>query len=270
MATPSEGTGAARPQTRSNTLRQAASAVFALTAILPLLLFVWTVHSLGALSRLQAQVGLGLALAVALLGFWVFRRLMGQMSDLILALRRAAESASRSTARASAEAPRATVGPAPGAWARAAALPAPAASRPAAEPAPLAAAEPAGVTATPSPFATTFAAPAPPPASLPASVATEEGMSQEAAEAHTVPGLGTIREVHDLGRVMGVLWRAEAAGYRGRRVAVSVLSSPRPIIGTLIELTDDGLILETDVSGRLAVSFNRVSAIDAEESPTDE
>jgi len=270
MATPSEGTGAARPQTRSNTLRQAASAVFALTAILPLLLFVWTVHSLGALSRLQAQVGLGLALAVALLGFWVFRRLMGQMSDLILALRRAAESASRSTARASAEAPRAAVGPAPGAWARAAALPAPAASRPAAEPAPLAAAEPAGVTATPSPFATTFAAPAPPPASLPASVATEEGMSQEAAEAHTVPGLGTIREVHDLGRVMGVLWRAEAAGYRGRRVAVSVLSSPRPIIGTLIELTDDGLILETDASGRLAVSFNRVSAIDAEESSTDE
>ncbi len=268
MATPSEGAGAARPQTRSNTLRQAASAVFALTAILPLLLFVWTVHSLGALSRLQAQVGLGLALAVALLGFWVFRRLMGQMSDLILALRRAAESASRSTARASAEAPRATVGPAPGAWARAAALPAPAASRPAAEPAPLS--EPAGVTATPSPFATTFAAPAPPPASLPASVATEEGMSQEAAEAHTVPGLGTIREVHDLGRVMGVLWRAEAAGHRGRRVAVSVLSSPRPIIGTLIELTDDGLILETDASGRLAVSFNRVSAIDAEESSTDE
>ena len=55
MGTPSEGAGAARPQTRPNTLRQAASAVFALTAILPLLLFVWTVHSLGALSRLQAQ-----------------------------------------------------------------------------------------------------------------------------------------------------------------------------------------------------------------------
>src|SRR2546425_983733 len=143
MATPSEGTGAARPQTRSNPLRQAASAVFALTAILPLLLFVWTVHSLGALSRLQAQVGLGLALAVALLGFWVFRRLMGRMSDLILALRRAAESASRSSARASVEAPRATVGPAPGAWARAAALPAAPASRPAAEPAPPAAVTPA-------------------------------------------------------------------------------------------------------------------------------
>src|SRR5256712_11219239 len=241
MATPSEGTGAARPQTRSNTLRQAASAVFALTAILPLLLFVWTVHSLGALSGLQAQVGLGLALAVALLGFWVFRRLMGRMSDLILALRRAAESASRSSARASVEAPRATVGPAPGAWARAAALPAAPASRPAAEPAPPAAAEPAGGTATPSAFATPFAVPAPPPASVPASVATEEGMSEEAAETHTVPGLGTIQEVHDLGRVMGVLWRGDTARHPGRRGALSLLCSPPPSIGALIELTRDGL-----------------------------
>lgn len=277
MATPAQGTGTARPKTRSNTLRQAASAVFALTAILPLLLFVWTVHSLGALSRLQVQVGLGLALAVALLGFWVFRRLMGQMSDLILALGRAAEFASRSGARASAEAPRAPIGPASGAWARAAALPTPAASRPATPPAPPVVAEPASVTAAPSTFATTFAAPTPPPASLPASAATGEGLeatpeetSEDEAEADTVLGLGTIQEVHDLGRVMGVLWRAEAAGYRGRRVAVSVLSSPRPIIGTLIDLTDDGLLLETDASERLAVSFNRVSAIDAEESRTDE
>src|SRR5947208_4213709 len=129
MATPSEGAGAARPQTRSNTLRQAASAVFALTAILPLLLFVWTVHSLGALSRYQAQVGLGLALAVALLGFWVFRRLMGQMSDLILALRRAAEFATRSGGRPGGEPPRAPVEPAAGDWARGAPPPPPAASR---------------------------------------------------------------------------------------------------------------------------------------------
>src|SRR5947208_5254918 len=193
MATPSEGAGAARPQTRSNTLRQAASAVFALTAILPLLLFVWTVHSLGALSRLQAHLGLGLALAVALLGFWVFRRLMGQMSDLILALRRAAESASRSSARVSAETPPATVGPAAGAWARAAVLPTPPATPPAAEPAPPSAAEPA----SPSPSSTTFAAPAPLPASLHASVAPQEGMSPEGAETQTLPGLGPIGEAPD-------------------------------------------------------------------------
>src|SRR5207244_3693717 len=132
----------------------------ALTAVLPLLLFVWTVHSLGALSRLQAQVGLGLALAVALLGFWVFRRLMGQMSDLILALRRAAEFATRSGGRPSAEAPRVPVEPAAQGRARAAPPPTPAASRPAVESEPPAPPEPASVTTPASPSATAWAAPA--------------------------------------------------------------------------------------------------------------
>jgi len=243
------GAGAAKPKTRSNTLRQAASAVFALTTVLPLLLFVWTVHTLGVLSRLPAQVGLGLALAIALLGYWVFRRLMGQMSDLILALRRAAEFATRSGGRPGAEAPRAPVEPAAGGWAHAAPPPTPATSRPAVE-----------------------SAPAPPePASLPVSfVTTVEGMSPQTAETHTVPGLGAIREVHDLSRAMGVLWRAEAAGYTGRRVAVSILGSARPIVGTLIELTDEGILVQTGPSERRAVSFSRISAIDAEESPAEE
>ena len=93
MAEPSRGVGAgaAGPKTRSNTLRQAASAVFALTAVLPLLLFVWTIHRLGALWTLQAQVGLGLAATIALMGFFVFRGLMGRISDLILSLRRVLE-----------------------------------------------------------------------------------------------------------------------------------------------------------------------------------
>jgi hypothetical protein len=69
---------------------------------------------------------------------------------------------------------------------------------------------------------------------------------------------------------MGVLWRAEAIAYKGRRVAVSVLSSPRPVIGTLIELTDEGLLVQTDGSGRVAVSFTRISAIDAGELATED
>src|SRR5207237_10095930 len=80
--------------------------------------------------------GLGLALAIALLGYWVFRRLMGQMSDLILALRRAAEFATRSGGRPGAEAPRAPVEPAAGGWAPAAPPPTPATSRPPVESAP--------------------------------------------------------------------------------------------------------------------------------------
>src|SRR5207245_11648460 len=73
---------------RSSSLQQAASAVFAVTAVVPLLVFVWTLHRLGVLSHVQSQVGLGLALGIALLGFYIFRRLMGQMSQLIHGLGR--------------------------------------------------------------------------------------------------------------------------------------------------------------------------------------
>ncbi len=264
MATPSGSAGAATPKRRSTTLRQAASAVFALTAIVPLLLFVWTVHYLGALSTLQAQVGLGLGLAVALLGFYIFQRLMAQMSDLIVALRRVVEFGERSGAgaRVSAGAPGASVPPAAGAWGTAVASPAPAPLRLAAEPAALGGAEHVAAQDA-------SATPAPPPASRPTSTPAAERVSQRAAETHTVPGLGAIQEVHDLSRAMAVLWQAEAAVYKGRRVAISVLNSPQPIIGTLIELTDDGLLLETDSSERLAVSYNRISAIDTEESPAE-
>ncbi len=75
-----------RVRTRSKTLRQAASAMFAFTTIVPLMILVWTLHRLDALSELRSQVGLGLALAIALLGFYIFRQLMGRMSDLIQAL----------------------------------------------------------------------------------------------------------------------------------------------------------------------------------------
>src|SRR6266581_3961967 len=125
MAEPSGGGGAAKPKTRSNTLRQTASAVFALTAVVPLLLFLWTVYYLGALSEVQVQVGLGFALTIALLGFAIFRGLMDQMSDLILALRRVLDLRERSpeaVARASAEALGA-IEPVAGAGARAAVSP---------------------------------------------------------------------------------------------------------------------------------------------------
>ena len=81
---------------RPNSLQQAASAVFAVTTVVPLLIFVWTLHRLGSLSRLQSQVGLGLALGTALLGYYIFRRLMGQMSELIRGLGRAVERGARS------------------------------------------------------------------------------------------------------------------------------------------------------------------------------
>jgi hypothetical protein len=241
MAGSAVDASAAEPKARSNTLRQAASAVFALTAVVPLLLFVWTVHHLGALASLQAQLVIGLALVVALVGFLMFRRLMGQMSDLVAGLRRIVELGERSAARASASATRAGVPSAAGAWARAGT------STPPATPSAL-----SPGTTTPGPAASA-------PAVAP--------MGRAAAEARRVPGLGAIREVTDLSRAMVVLWRAEASGYKGRRVVLSVLNSPRPIVGTLLELSDDGLLIQTDEAERLAVSFDRLSAIDAEEAP---
>src|SRR2546425_9631650 len=100
----------ARPSTKPNSLRHAASAVFAVTTILPLLIFVLTLHRIGALNQQQSQVGLGLALGVALFGFYIFRRLMGQMSDLISALGRVVALGARATAE-----PRVASAPSPAA-----------------------------------------------------------------------------------------------------------------------------------------------------------
>ena len=72
---------------RSRGLRQAASTVFILTTVLPLLIVTWTLYRLRALERVDVQLSLFLALAVALLGFVVFRSLMAQLSDVILSLR---------------------------------------------------------------------------------------------------------------------------------------------------------------------------------------
>jgi hypothetical protein len=80
------GTGSRQPHAtprRQYTLRQAAALIFSLLAALPLLLFVWAVHALGAISTFYAEVGLTGGLVVALLGYRIFRSLMTQMSELI-------------------------------------------------------------------------------------------------------------------------------------------------------------------------------------------
>jgi hypothetical protein len=248
MATSPRGTKAGRPKTRSKTLRQAASLVFAVTAILPLLLFVWTVYYLGALSRLSAQVGLGVALATSLMGYYVFRGLIGQMSDLIAVIGKVLE---RSPAgpRASAEPLEGTSEESGEAWATLTTAPTePPRLRRSAEPGSPARAERLDAPQRPA------RDPAPQPARRP-------------ADAHTVPGFGAIREVHDLRRATALLWQAEAAAYKGRQVAVSVMNSPRPITGTLTELTEEGLLIQLEGGERAVAAYNRISSIDAEDSP---
>lgn len=241
--------------TRPNSLQQAASAVFAVTTVVPLLIFVWTLHRLGSLSRLQSQVGLGLALGIALLGYYIFRRLMGQMSELIRGLGRAVERGSRPAADGRLAA--AAQERAPGLVAEyksplaAQAHTAPSASAP--RPAP---AQPHTVTAAPPAVVT------PPVVAAPVTAAAAT-VEIEAPRSQSIPGLGMIQEVDDLSRAMAKLWMGEAIVYKDRRVAVSIMNSRVPITGTLVEVTAEGLLVDQDGGKQVAVSFSRLSGIDA-------
>ena len=234
---------------RPNSLQQAASAVFAVTTVVPLLIFVWTLHRLGSLSRLQSQVGLGLALGTALLGYYIFRRLMGQMSELIRGLGRAVDRGGRSASdgRLSSTAQERAPGliteykpPAVGTGS----VPQPALA--ASAPRPASAQARVETVSTPAPVANT--APA---------------VEFEAPRSQSVPGLGMIQEVDDLSRAMAKLWMGEATAYQGRRVALSIMNSLVPITGTLVDLTQDGLLIDQDGGGEVAVSYSRLSGIDA-------
>jgi len=74
-------------------LREAASTIFALTAVLPLLVFVYFMWRFGLLESSEAQVGIFCALAIALLGYVLFRRLTQRVADLGRALGQALPSA---------------------------------------------------------------------------------------------------------------------------------------------------------------------------------
>jgi signal transduction histidine kinase len=63
-------------------LREAASIVFALAALLPLLVVVFVLHRSGALWTFEAQVAVLLAVTVAVLGFVVFRLLVDRVARL--------------------------------------------------------------------------------------------------------------------------------------------------------------------------------------------
>ena len=68
---------------RTYTLRNAASIVFALTAVIPLLLFTYTLYLLDLLGKSQAQMGLGVALGCALVGLFIFSNLMARLSEVL-------------------------------------------------------------------------------------------------------------------------------------------------------------------------------------------
>ena len=205
-------------------LQQAASMIFALVAVVPLLIFAYTLHALGAIRSTQAQISLGLALAIALLGFWMFRSMLGRMAEVVQALAAAVEQASR--------------------------VRRPAANGPVATSAMIGAASPgAGV-----PVAAGTAASRPAGAPSPAATAARK-------TDHSIPGIGGIREIAEVARTMDGLWQREAAAHVGKRVSISVANSREPLIGVISEVSDDGLILD-QADGQNAVAYRRVTGID--------
>src|SRR5260370_37002616 len=80
---------------RTYTLRNAASIVFALTAVIPLLLFTYTLYALNQLKLTEAQMGLGVALACALVGLFIFSNLMARLSEVLRYLEEQQDSAGR-------------------------------------------------------------------------------------------------------------------------------------------------------------------------------
>jgi hypothetical protein len=177
------------PEDKNQTLRYAASVIFALVAVIPLLMFTYTLVRLNALHDFQSQIALGLTLMAALTGFVILRLMVMRMSNLLYLLYTASRVAERGAASASA-----------------------------------------------------------------------------AAKDLQVPGIGPIQEFGQIAEILWAVSKAKAEPYVGQRVLVSVRNSTRPIAGTMIEVTNDGVLLEEN--GReVGVSYRRISAIEVDRSP---
>jgi hypothetical protein len=239
------------PPTKPTSLQQAASAVFCVTTVVPLLVFVWTLHRIGALTHIESQVGLGLALGIALLGYYIFRRLMGRMSQLIQGLGRVVQQGMRPAGDAKANL--AAAGKATGLITeykppvRESTEPAPTAR--VAQPAMAHAAVAGASMSTPRPAA-------------PAAAPVLEPVPPPVHRSAPIPGLGMIQEVDDLSHAMAKLWMAEAIGYKGRRVALTIMNARAPLTGTLVDVTHDELVLDQGGT-QVTVNYGRLSGIDA-------
>jgi hypothetical protein len=173
-----------REKGKRQTLRYAASVVFALVAVIPLLMFTYTLVRLNALQDLQSQIALGLTLMAALTGFGILRLMVKRVSNLLDAVSQTAEQGT---------------------------------------------------------------APAVAPKDL------------------KVPGIGPIQEFDQIAEMLWSVSKAKAEPYLGQRVLVSVRNATRPIAGTVLEVTNDGVLLEEN--GReVGVSYRRISAIEVDRS----
>jgi hypothetical protein len=168
------------------TLRRVAAMVIALSSLLPLLLFAYTLYLIEAIGRPLAQLMLGLALIVALIGVYIFSAMMARLSSLLR---------------------EATV---------------------------------AAYSEEPDPRHTAL------------------------ARGFDIPGIGRVAEAHPVTATsdqLAQVWKPEAELLVGQPVLISVMNAPDPIAGTLVQVTEDGLLLEQE-GRQLGITYRRISAVE--------
>jgi len=220
---------------RTYTLRRASSVVFALISVLPLLLFAYTLYALNVLQQATAQIGLGSALALAMIGFYIYSVMIARLSDM---LREIEVNGTNAPHAAPSHAPVVTfIEPEPGL------SPVPGHDVPA-----LSASE-----ATPA---------------RPSAAKSRNGSVARAGL--VVPGMGRITELTPSDGAalsdLDLMWKAEAEPLLGRRVLVAVRNAADPIKGTLYQVAEDGVILDQR-GAKFGISYTRVSAIEADTAP---
>jgi hypothetical protein len=224
---------------KTYTLRRASSVVFALISVLPLLLFAYTLYALDVLHHHTAQIGLGSALVLSMIGFYIYSVMMSRLSDILRDIEAGEDSP---TTTRTTQGPVVTMAVEPGPSGPVAASHAAGASRQISAP----------PSDRPSPFA-------------------GKGRSATGGRGGlVVPGMGRITELKgtDAGATSDLdsMWRVEAEPLLGKRVLVAVRNATEPVKGIMSQVTQDGVIIDQDGS-KLGISYTRVSAIEADTTP---
>jgi hypothetical protein len=226
---------------RTYTLRRASSIVFALISVLPLLLFAYTLYFLNVLNHHLAQIGLGLALAFSMIGFYMYSVMISRLSEILRDLE--AHETHAAAPPSALQEPVVTM---------------------AAEPTP-------GPTVAAGEMAAAQRTDAAPTAPEPSAFAGRSRAGNGRRADLIVPGVGRIMELKPADGAaalsdLDLMWRHEAEPLLGKRVLVAVRNTPEPIKGLLSQVTEDGVIL--DQSGaKFGISYTRVSAIEADTAP---
>jgi hypothetical protein len=221
---------------RNYSLRRASSVVFALISILPLLLFAYTLYALDVLHHHVAQIGLGSALVLSMIGFYIYSVMMSRLSDI---LRDIEEGEPTPAASGATQGPVVTMAVEPG---------------------------PSGPLATSASRQAT-----PPPTGRPSAFAGKGRAAAGGRGGLVVPGMGRITELKPVDATSATsdldsMWRVEAEPLVGKRVLVAVRNAQDPVKGIMSQVTQDGLIIDQNGT-KVGISYTRVSAIEADTAP---